>query len=154
MKGTMEDIYKVLERDQALLDAVNFLKTSDWKSLQPSTIILNDRVRIIIMTYETKNEVVYEAHRKQLDMHIVLEGSEHVLIRPIDGLLMTRAYDTAQDYALYEGEIREKVLLSEGDWVLCEVWDAHMPGYYVSVPGQKVKKAVVKLMLEGVDNEE
>ena len=90
-------------------------------------------------------EKSFEAHRKYIDIHYCVCGSEGIGYADIATLTPTTEYDEENDYLLLSGEY-QKVVLREGDFCIVFPEDAHIPmmsGDHAS----KLMKAVVKIKL-------
>jgi YhcH/YjgK/YiaL family protein len=84
----------------------------------------------------------WEAHRKYIDIHCVLEGVERIGYANIDGL-RAGEYDEEKDLWVFEGEGNFYTLVP-GNFVVMMPQDAHMPGIALKDP-EPIKKLVVKI---------
>ena len=105
-----------------------------------------DRVYVNVMTYETKPETPFEAHRKYIDIQCILQGCERMGWAPLEKVCETKAYDDAGDCALYKGE-GEYFTAPAGTVAIFYPEDAHAPSQTAAAPCQ-VLKAVVKVAVE------
>ena len=98
-------------------------------------------------TYETvpEEESFFEAHKKYLDIHIMVEGSEGVEIAPPDALTETDRAE-AKDFYSYQGEADYKLVLSPGDFLVVFPGDAHRIKLQVDEP-KTVSKVVFKVKI-------
>ena len=57
--------------------------------------------------YETKDQAdcFWEAHRKYLDFHYVLDGTERIAIDHINNQTIIEEYDKPTDCVIFEGDI-------------------------------------------------
>lgn len=98
-------------------------------------------------TYQTlpEEETFFEAHRKYLDIHLMLRGSERVEIAPPECLT---EFDRVEenDFYAYRGEGHYKLVLSPGDFLVVFPGDAHRIKTQVDGP-QEVAKAVFKVKI-------
>ncbi len=98
-------------------------------------------------TYETvpAEESFFEAHRKYLDIHIMVSGSEGVEIAPPEKLT---EFDRAEanDFYAYRGEGDYKLNLSPGDFLVVFPGDAHRIKMQTAGP-QTVSKVVFKVRI-------
>lgn len=102
-----------------------------------------------VMTYETKYraEACFEAHKKYIDIQIIIDGSEIISTQPIDTMHKYKCLTPFGDgdTELYEvnSECIDNVL-NKGDFIILYPEDAHMPCVCI---GEKktVKKAVIKV---------
>ena len=98
-------------------------------------------------TYETvpAQESFFEAHRKYLDIHIMLSGSERVEIAPPEKLTEFDRVE-ANDFYAYRGEGDYKLVLSPGDFLVVFPNDAHRIKMQAEGP-ETVTKAVFKVRI-------
>jgi len=98
-------------------------------------------------TYETAapEESFFEAHRKYLDIHIMLSGSERVEIAPPEKLTEFERTE-ANDFYAYRGEGDYKLVLSPGDFLVVFPNDAHRIKMRVDGP-ETVTKVVFKVRI-------
>ena len=102
-----------------------------------------------VFSYDTKpsKEGVYEAHRKQIDIQILLKGRELVYATDIDGLTVKTEYNVEKDYALFNDPARlpGATPLTEGFFAVFFPNDAHMTAMSYGKSAENVKKMVVKI---------
>lgn len=134
--------FKLAER---LMLGLNFLKNENVREMLPSRIELEgDKVFAMIQHYDTKpkEQGVWEAHRKYIDIQYVVEGQELMGYANL-GHLQAGEYNDEKDYLLLKGE-GSYVLMKPGTFVILAPQDAHIPQVAVDAP-QPVKKVVVKV---------
>ena len=86
---------------------------------------------------------VFEAHKKYIDIHYCISGSEGIGYADVARLTPTTEYDEENDYFLLKGEY-QKVVLREGDFCIVFPEDAHIPA--MKGEGEdKLLKAVAKV---------
>jgi biofilm protein TabA len=129
--------------------AIEYLLKEDFVSLSPGKHqIHGDDLFIIISEYTTKpkSESQYEAHRKYIDIQILIKGEENIYWLPVDGLNVSKEYSEETDAALFEEASGSLICMERGYFALFFPKDAHMPGCSISrnIP---VKKAVVKVRI-------
>lgn len=86
---------------------------------------------------------VFEAHRKYIDIHYCISGSEGIGYADVKRLTPITEYNETDDYVLLSGEY-QRVILQEGDLCICFPEDAHIPLLKGATDG-KVLKAVAKI---------
>lgn len=137
-------LYKTLSPD--IYAGLAFLK--DVKpDITPGTYQLSPRVKAIVSEYETKvkNEVGYEAHRKNIDIQYLLKGEERIACLPIEKLKETTPYSEEKDAAFFTASIQsQEMTIGNGYFAIFFPQDGHMPQLSVGEP-MKVKKVVVKV---------
>lgn len=98
--------------------------------------------------YSTKLTSRFEAHRKMVDVQIVLSGEELIHFAPItDSFLVEEPYDETRDIMFMKGEVKDTVLLRAGDACIIGPELAHMPGMAVN-GSAPVRKIVLKIPVE------
>lgn len=88
-------------------------------------------------------EKVLEAHRKYIDIHYCISGSEGIGYAETSTLEPINEYNEKDDYILLRGEYR-KIILREGDFCIVFPEDAHIP-VMSGLAYDKVLKAVAKI---------
>ena len=107
-----------------------------------------DLVYCTRFTYETipQEESFFEAHRRYLDIHIMVEGEERVDMNRPEDLKLTDAQE-GNDFYAYQGESWHSTVLKPGEFLVVFPWDAHR--IKVQVDGPKtVSKAVFKVCID------
>lgn len=87
---------------------------------------------------------LFEAHRKYLDVQVVLEGSEYVAWAPINELQEEVAYDDVKDKILFDGEPKTVMNVQAGMGYVCLPTDGHKALKHLDEVTDYVK-AVIKL---------
>ena len=90
-------------------------------------------------------DTFFEAHKKYLDIHIMVQGSEGVEIAPPDTLTEFDRTE-ANDFYAYRGEGDYKLTLSPGDFLVVFPNDAHRIKMQAAGP-QEVTKVVFKVKI-------
>lgn len=107
-----------------------------------------DLVYCTRFTYETipQEESFFEAHRRYLDIHIMVEGEERVDMNRPEDLNLTDAQE-GNDFYAYQGESWHSTVLKPGEFLVVFPGDAHR--IKVQVDGPKtVSKAVFKVCID------
>lgn len=116
--------------------------------IAPDTYQLTPRVKAIVSEYKTKvkNEVGFEAHRKNIDIQYLLKGDERIACMPIEKLTETEPYSEEKDAAFYneDGVKAQEMIIGGGYFAIFFPQDGHMPQLCVDEP-KWVKKVVVKV---------
>ena len=105
----------------------------------------DDLLYVTRFDYETipLEEAFFEAHKKYLDVHLMLQGTERVDISHPDVLTM---FDHKDDFFAYRGEAEQTLLLSPGSFLVVFPGDAHRIKVQVKGP-ENVSKVVFKLLV-------
>lgn len=138
--------YECIHKD--FKDAFDFLKTLNADTPGGEFDKGNIKVYIgddFIETSDLINDKpkTYEAHKKAIDIHFVIDGGEDVGVGIIDNFEPMCDYNDEQDYRLYSGHIN-RVSLKKGDFLIAFPEDAHIPAM-VSCDVKKVRRAIVKI---------
>lgn len=93
--------------------------------------------------YETKesHEALWEAHRKYLDIHVVLEGEEYINITDINQMQSLKEYE--DDYELFTGSAQHSILMKPGYFLVLFPHEVHQTSVKVNEP-LSVRKKVYK----------
>ena len=85
-----------------------------------------DLVYCTRFTYETipQEESFFEAHRRYLDIHIMVEGEERVDVNRPEDLNLTDAQE-GNDFYAYQGESWHSTVLKPGEFLVVFPGDAH-----------------------------
>ena len=85
-----------------------------------------DLVYCTRFTYETipQEESFFEAHRRYLDIHIMVEGEERVDMNRPEDLKLTDAQE-GNDFYAYQGESWHSTVLKPGEFLVVFPGDAH-----------------------------
>ena len=108
---------------------------------------LADGAYLIVSRYATApaEDKPYEAHRKYIDVQVLLAGEEFIGLAETAELAEQTPYDPQADVALYHAPAREHQLVLQPDWaVVLDPADAHRPGCCLDQPAD-VCKVVAKL---------
>ena len=134
--------------------AFGFLGALDPSDPEEETKIDGDRVFARVMSYatrdETSSDAVLEAHRRYVDIQMVMIGSERIAWYPTSSLHAKTAYDQEKDVQFFDYERPADVQVSvfPGTFVCLFPQDAHMPQLTTNRGAGQVKKVVVKIDLD------
>lgn len=104
-------------------------------------------VRALVQRYRSKpaSEGRWEAHRRHIDLQMVVAGEERIGVAPL-ATLTAEPYDATKDLLWLTGH-GDTVTLRPGDFVLLWPEDGHMPGLQVDGPVDVVK-VVYKIVVD------
>lgn len=91
-------------------------------------------------------EAQFEAHRKYIDVQVVLKGQECLAWSELSELTEIIPYSDEKDVRKFEGENTHTMKISEGMAYICFPWDGHKAVFHIEQPLQ-FTKAVIKLAL-------
>ena len=110
-----------------------------------------DRLYLVSQHYETKSfrQGRLEAHRRYIDIQVVVAGRELLGYAPLGDLKVDRPYDEIKDVVFYKvPEEMSSIVLTPGLFCILFPEDAHMPGCALNGPSG-VHKVVAKVRING-----
>jgi YhcH/YjgK/YiaL family protein len=109
--------------------------------------IEGDKIYALVMTYSTKSaeELKFEAHKKYIDVQLLLDGQECLDITQDRKLDVEMAYSDEKDAALFKAPVvMSTVLLEPGNFAILYPDDIHRPCRKVK-DAKQVRKMVIKV---------
>ncbi len=127
--------------------AMDFILSAEKDISLGKHIIDGDEIYAIVseITPKLGGEIIYEAHRKYIDLHYILEGTETARVADLDECISVTEYNAEDDYLLCKAN-GKKFTLSPGEIYIVHPADAHAPGG--TETGEKIKKIVVKVKVD------
>lgn len=128
--------------------AFAFLKRPDIASIALGRTELDGTALFALaQEYDTKpiQEGKLEAHKKYIDIQMILEGEEFMGYAPLGNQPVAKPFDAEKDIGFYDGEAWF-TRFRKGMFAIFFPQDAHLPGRYTDKPS-KVKKIVLKIEL-------
>ena len=134
--------------------ALAWVASTDMHALEPGRHDIDgDALFVNCMTVTTSLPASksFEAHRRYLDIHYVIEGEELIGVAPVGECPELQAYNETDDYALY-GDPADAarvtwVYLKEGELCMTPPADAHKPACPPSEPAL-LKKICIKVLMD------
>ena len=109
------------------------------------------RVFAMVQSYRTKQqtrEMLFEAHKKYLDLQYIASGIEKICWARLDKVdLVEERYSSGGDIAFYKGDTMFDFTLTKGTFLLLYPDDAHLPGLSVQ-KDINVRKIVFKIQVD------
>lgn len=97
------------------------------------------------MTYP-QEEAKLEHHRKHIDIHYVIRGSENVLVNYSRKLERLSEYSEEKDFELFAVDGKERIVkLCEGDFLVLYPGESHAPKVAVDNQPAPISKLIAKL---------
>ena len=147
VKGNLSD-WKSTPGIQGLERAFEYLARTDLEALPLGrTDIEGDDVYVTISEAETRSPEVakFEAHRRYIDIQLVVRGQEAIGVAPVASLVTAEAYDAAKDIEFFATPPESAVLaLHPGEFAVFAPGDGHRPSLHLDGPHVS-RKAVVKV---------
>ena len=98
-----------------------------------------------VVEYQTAfaEERIWEAHKKYIDLHLMLCGQEQIDLSFIQNMKLNE-YVEKNDFLPMVGAKNCSVMLRAGDFLVCDFSDGHRTG--IAVEGKEsIKKAIFKI---------
>jgi len=131
--------------------AFEYLSRADLASLPLGrTDIEGDDVYVMMSEGETRppEQVRFEAHRRYIDIQLVVRGQEAIGVAPVSALTTVEPYDPAKDiefFAVPRVLVESATFgLRAGDFAVFAPGDGHRPSLHLDGPHVS-RKAVVKV---------
>lgn len=103
---------------------------------------------VAVFTTTLKAEKRYEAHRKYIDIHVVLEGKEYVEVSNVEHLVDQTEYNAESD--IWFGDVKADAkfsgYLEPGYFLICFPEDTHLVGAHEDT-AEEVRKIVYKIAI-------
>ena len=147
----IENIYKYSQIDTKIADFI--MSLSRGKNVGKVFLSDDELTFANIDEYTTKEHSIckLEAHKKYIDIQLLLDGVEELDYIDIQGLEVSEEYDEARDVMFFEktDKVLNRVVLQEGNFVLLYPHEAHQPQMAYNNQPSVVKKVVVKIPVIG-----
>ena len=138
--------YSNLDKD--LLRCLDYAKENNLLDYEKGSYEIESKdIFVNIVGYETceKEDRFWEAHKKYIDVHLMLDGCERIDLNFIENLEQ-KEYEDEGDFLPLEGEHNSYVELRKGDFLVCYPEDAHMTAIKVNEK-ENIKKAIFKVIV-------
>ncbi|MEI6245161.1 MAG: YhcH/YjgK/YiaL family protein [Acidobacteriota bacterium] len=126
--------------------AFDYVTSHDFTKMADGRYDLEgDHMFALVQRYATKpiSEGRWEAHRKYIDLQLVVSGTEQIGYVSLDQLA-AEPYDESRDLIWLSGEAGQWITVPSGHFMLLWPSDAHMPQIAAGAPAD-VLKVVVKI---------
>jgi YhcH/YjgK/YiaL family protein len=133
---------------QGLGRVFEYLAKTDLASLPLGrTTVDGDDVYVMVSEADTRppEQVQFEAHRRYIDIQLVVQGQEAIEVAPVAALVTAEPYDAARDIEFFAvPRTSETLALRAGDFAVFAPGDGHRPSLHLDGPHVS-RKAVVKV---------
>tara|TARA_R110001592_G_scaffold99251_1_gene282924 strand:+ start:329 stop:820 length:492 start_codon:yes stop_codon:yes gene_type:complete len=136
--------------------AFEFLETLATDSADNDGLVSIDGDTLLyrVMSYPTRGPegTTVEAHEKYIDIQMSLDGSEAIDWFSRDGLTLNKAYDSENDYLLFDrpDHVTGTVNNRPGYFSVFYPDDGHTAQQLVGGASENVRKVVIKVLLDAV----
>lgn len=143
---TIENAQNYISLNKNFKTVFDYLKTHDLLKMECGSYDLDEKNLFFnLQEGETKPTQKLEAHKKYIDIQIVIRGEEYMGYTNIKDTTVTEEYNEEKDVVFLNGEV-DKVKATNKHFVVFYPQDAHMPSLSVKEP-QIVKKAIFKILI-------
>ena len=124
-----------------------YLKETDFTSITPGRVELGDHVFATVSEYvpRDREEAIFEAHKKYIDVQYVISGHELMDIAPLENMTVTKQYDAENDVELGSVIKFLELAASSERFFIFFPTDAHRPGLKAEDDNALVRKVVIKV---------
>ncbi len=138
---------KNLYLDEKLQKILDFIQQTKFSKITENKIFIDDYSFFIISDIFTKpqEEGFWESHKKYIDIHYVLEGSELIGYENITNLEVNKPYNEEKDLITYHGNIKNAIELTQGMFLVAYPEDAHMSNISTKLEISPLKKIIFKI---------
>ena len=143
--ASIKDCEKYFSVNEGFKKAFEWLKNCKPEEM-PKTEIDGEKVWGRVFIDKTlEDSKPYEAHRKYIDIHYMLKGSEEFGYIGIEKTESVKEYDEVKDVERLAGEMRD-IVLEEGFFCITFPEDCHLPSHKV-IGGETAVRAMAKVIV-------
>ena len=147
--GNMDHVEEFPYLEKGIKECFEYAKTHDLASFEKgSHEIDGDRlfVNIVEYTTTTPEERFWEAHKKYLDVHVMLRGTEQIDLNFIQNMKLNEFVEK-DDFLPMDGNKNSSVVLTDGDFLICYPNDGHRTADQAGDKPETIKKAIFKVRI-------
>ena len=139
----MKDLNKIKELCPSAYDFI--VNKADGAAVGKYELEGGAYVSVQEYTTKARSEAKYEAHKKFIDIQLILSGRELIAVTPIEKMKIKDEYNEAMDVMFFQhNDECTDYVLEAGDFLILYPQDVHMPGVCVN-ERSLVRKIVVKV---------
>ena len=139
----MKDINKIKELCPSAYDFI--VNKADRAAVGKYELEGGAYVSVQEYTTKARSEAKYEAHKKFIDIQLILSGRELIAVTPIEKMKIKDEYNEAKDVMFFQhNDECTDYVLEAGDFLILYPQDVNMPGVCVN-ERSLVRKIVVKV---------
>lgn len=129
--------------DTKLTAVVDYLKAHPM--LEDGRHALENGAYVNVGSGDVRDDGDFEAHRRYIDLQLLLEGSEAMEYAPLSALRVGTDYSKAGDYQLFSDRPSETIVLKlyPGAFAVFYPQDAHKPS--LRLENDRSRKAIFKI---------
>lgn len=146
--GNIHNIREYSFLGSQLRECFGYAKSHDLISFEKGSYGIDGErmfVNIVEYTTTTPENRFWEAHKRYLDVHLMLRGTEQIDLNFIQNMEL-KEFVEQDDFLPMEGEKNASVILREGDFLICYPSDGHRTAVAADGP-EEIKKAIFKVRI-------
>ncbi len=147
--GTINDLNRYRFLEDNIQKCFAYIKEHRLEDFEKGSYPIDDNILFFnIAEYNTKtdeSEGFWEAHRRYIDLHYLLCGSEKINLNFISRMKQG-AFSEEDDFLPLEGGYTASIILTPGDFLICYPEDAHMTALS-QTQSTPIKKAIFKIRI-------
>ena len=142
----MKDLNKIKELCPSAYDFI--VNKAEGAAVGKYDLVNGAYVSVQEYTTKARSEAKYEAHKKFIDIQMILSGKELIAVSPIEKMTISDEYNEEKDFMLFHhNDECTDYVLEAGEFLILYPQDVHMPGVCVNEKSP-VRKIVVKVPVE------
>lgn len=146
--GNIKNLNEYSYLEEQIKECFEYAKTHDLASYEKGSHVIDGErlfVNIVEYTTTTPENRFWEAHRKYLDLHLMLHGTEQIDLNFLQNMEV-KEFVEKDDFVPMDGVKNSSVILCDGDFLICYPADGHRTAVEVDGP-QTIKKAIFKILI-------
>lgn len=134
----------IIKNNIKINKAIDYIKSTNFSELKDGRIELGDGVWANLQTYLTKENALFEAHRRYIDVQYIISGVEKIGVCDYKTCSEEIPYDEENDIEFLKSNSDNYVFMEQNDFLILYPSDAHKPSISINEPIQ-VRKLVIKV---------
>ncbi len=133
------------ENNPKIQKAIEYLKNTNFNNLPDGKINIDNEIWANLQTYYTKEDALFEAHRKYIDIQFMLAGQEKISVCDYKNCTTEIAYDEDKDIEFLTANSWDDIEMKTGDFLILYPENAHKPSISINNDVHHVRKLVIKV---------
>ena len=133
------------ENNPKIQKAIEYLKNTNFNNISDGKINIDNEIWANLQTYYTKEDALFEAHRKYIDIQFMLAGQEKISVCDYKNCTTEIAYDEDKDIEFLTANSWDDIEMKTGDFLILYPENAHKPSISINNEVHHVRKLVIKV---------
>ena len=133
------------DNNSKIQKAIEYLKNTNFNDFPDGKINIDNEIWANLQTYYTKDDALFEAHRKYIDIQFMLEGQEKISVCDYNNCLSEIPYNEEKDIEFLKSNEWKDIEMNSGDFLILYPKDAHKPSISINNEKHYVRKLVIKV---------